>query len=82
MDPANNEVLAPVSLTLLRHFIVDAVRNVDWEPSQTVMIDNLWNNISCVLFLGCHFVSLTVSSFLLVAWRLREQYTRQVVSQT
>jgi len=39
MDPANNEVLAPVSLTLLRHFIVDVVRNADWEPSQTMMID-------------------------------------------
>ena len=39
MDPTNNEVLAPVSLILLRHFIVDAVRNVDWEPSQTMMID-------------------------------------------
>ena len=48
--PANNDVLAPLSLTLLRHFVVvvlpsrpemwlDAVWNVEWEPSKTMMID-------------------------------------------
>lgn len=30
--------------------------------------DWLWNNISCVLFLGCHFVSLTVSSLIFCEW--------------
>ena len=63
MDPTNNEVLAPVSLILLHHFIVDAVRNIDWEPSQTMMIDcGIISPVFC--FLVVIFVSLTVSSFL------------------